>query len=203
MWRDFYFNSTSRCTSVRAARVLLASRLLSHAVTFRDEPPSSYAARFLTAWEIRSAVMLRRPSRSGRQASRSRACGEAAGDEPMQLRQCWARHLLCGAGRLASVIRRCPNPGTAGFQDAQSQVPGRAARSVAGRIGGMVEAPKTRRRFFQFGLGTMFLLVTVLCAFLGYHLNWIRERRTITSDHAYRLIPAHARLPVAFRRARI
>jgi hypothetical protein len=37
--------------------------------------------------------------------------------------------------------------------------------------------PPTRRRWFQFGLGPMLLLVTVVAAFLAYHVNWIRQRR--------------------------
>ncbi len=32
------------------------------------------------------------------------------------------------------------------------------------------------RRWFRFSLRTMFVVVTVLCVWLGYHLNWIRER---------------------------
>jgi hypothetical protein len=34
-----------------------------------------------------------------------------------------------------------------------------------------------RRRWFQFGIGTMLLLVTVVATFLAYHVNWIRQRR--------------------------
>jgi hypothetical protein len=44
----------------------------------------------------------------------------------------------------------------------------------------MSEAPPPRRRWFQFGIGTMFFAVTVLAAlaaFLAYHVNWVRERR--------------------------
>jgi hypothetical protein len=32
------------------------------------------------------------------------------------------------------------------------------------------------RRYFQFSLRTLFVLVTVLSVWLGYQLNWIRER---------------------------
>jgi hypothetical protein len=32
------------------------------------------------------------------------------------------------------------------------------------------------RRWFRFSLRTMFVLVTVLCIWLGYYLNWIRQR---------------------------
>ena len=41
----------------------------------------------------------------------------------------------------------------------------------------MPQAPRTRRRWFQFGLGTMFLLVTVLCVWLAWAADWARERR--------------------------
>jgi hypothetical protein len=37
-----------------------------------------------------------------------------------------------------------------------------------------------RRRWYQFSLRTMFVLVTVACvvlAWVGYSLNWIRQRR--------------------------
>jgi hypothetical protein len=40
----------------------------------------------------------------------------------------------------------------------------------------MDEGPKTRRRWFQFSVGTMLLLVTALAAFLAYHVTWIRQR---------------------------
>ena len=33
------------------------------------------------------------------------------------------------------------------------------------------------RRWFRFSLRTMFVLVTVLCVWLGYAMNWIRQRR--------------------------
>lgn len=40
----------------------------------------------------------------------------------------------------------------------------------------MPQAPKIRRRWYQFGLGTMFVLVTVVGAFFAYHVNWIKQR---------------------------
>ena len=43
----------------------------------------------------------------------------------------------------------------------------------------MASAAPTRRRWLQFGLGTMFLAVTVLAipaAWVAYSLNWIRQR---------------------------
>ena len=39
----------------------------------------------------------------------------------------------------------------------------------------MSQAPPTRRRWFQFGLGTMLLLVTVFAVWLGWELSYIRE----------------------------
>jgi hypothetical protein len=39
--------------------------------------------------------------------------------------------------------------------------------------------PTLKRRWFQFSLGGMFVVVTVFCVFLGwaiYQLNWIRQR---------------------------
>ena len=40
----------------------------------------------------------------------------------------------------------------------------------------MVEAVPPGRRWFQFGLRTMFVVVTLVAAFLAYQLNWIRKR---------------------------
>ena len=43
----------------------------------------------------------------------------------------------------------------------------------------MPQAPLTRRRSFQFGMGTLLVLVTVLAVplgFVAYQLNWIRQR---------------------------
>lgn len=42
----------------------------------------------------------------------------------------------------------------------------------------MVDKP-TPRRWFRFSLRTLFLIVTILCVWIGYQLNWIRQR------HAY------------------
>jgi hypothetical protein len=42
------------------------------------------------------------------------------------------------------------------------------------------EAPPTRRRWYQFGLGAIFLVVTVLAcllAWVAYDLSWIQQRR--------------------------
>lgn len=44
-----------------------------------------------------------------------------------------------------------------------------------------------RRRWYQFSLRTMFVLVTLACvvlAWVGYSLNWIRERRAILRTNA-------------------
>jgi hypothetical protein len=43
----------------------------------------------------------------------------------------------------------------------------------------MNDKPNSRRRWFQISLRTLMLLVTLLCAefaWLGYSLNWIRQR---------------------------
>jgi hypothetical protein len=42
----------------------------------------------------------------------------------------------------------------------------------------MIDA-KPKRRWFRFGLRTLFVLVTVIGAWLGYHFNWIRERHKL------------------------
>jgi hypothetical protein len=43
----------------------------------------------------------------------------------------------------------------------------------------MPTTPPTRRRWFQFGIGTMLVLVTVFAAILAYHINWIRQRAAL------------------------
>jgi hypothetical protein len=41
----------------------------------------------------------------------------------------------------------------------------------------MPQAPQTRRRWFQFGLGTLFVVVTIFAVWLGWELKFIRERQ--------------------------
>ena len=38
---------------------------------------------------------------------------------------------------------------------------------------------RPRRRLFQFGLGTLLLVVTAVAVFLAYHLNWIQQRHAL------------------------
>jgi hypothetical protein len=38
------------------------------------------------------------------------------------------------------------------------------------------------RRWFQWSLRTLFVVVTALCVWLGYHLNWIRERHALLDE---------------------
>src|ERR1700686_1646181 len=40
----------------------------------------------------------------------------------------------------------------------------------------MAEAPSTRRRWFQFSLGTMLLAVMALAVWLGWNLSYVRQR---------------------------
>jgi hypothetical protein len=42
-----------------------------------------------------------------------------------------------------------------------------------------------RRRWFQFGLRTMFVAVTVVAIFIGYHVNWIRQRNAERTTFTY------------------
>jgi hypothetical protein len=54
----------------------------------------------------------------------------------------------------------------------------------------------TRRRWFQFGLGTMFLVVTVFAIWLGYKVNWMHERHQFIAQEK---ASAEARsVPVSF-----
>ncbi|MBI2827551.1 MAG: hypothetical protein HYX69_22990 [Planctomycetia bacterium] len=46
----------------------------------------------------------------------------------------------------------------------------------------MLPTSPPRRRWFQFGLGTLFAVMTVVGAILAYYLNWIHERHAALSD---------------------
>lgn len=43
----------------------------------------------------------------------------------------------------------------------------------------MPPGPKHTRRLFRFGLGTIFLVVTVVAAWLGWEMNWIKQRHAV------------------------
>jgi hypothetical protein len=47
----------------------------------------------------------------------------------------------------------------------------------------MDEPTPTKRRWFRFSLRTMFVLVTVLCIWLGHSLTWIRQRHAVFHRH--------------------
>jgi hypothetical protein len=47
---------------------------------------------------------------------------------------------------------------------------------ASGTIGRIPQASSTRRRWYQFGLGTMFLLVTLFAVWLGWELHVVRRR---------------------------
>lgn len=49
---------------------------------------------------------------------------------------------------------------------------------------------KPRRRWLKFSLRTFFVLLTLLAVWLGYHVNWIRERREARlwiDEHTYKI----------------
>ena len=51
----------------------------------------------------------------------------------------------------------------------------------------MTSPAPNRRRWFRWSLGTMFVVVLVagcLAGWLGYHLNWIRQRHEVVSRHS-------------------
>ena len=69
-------------------------------------------------------------------------------------------------------------------------MPAGRRKAAAATIRTMSPARPIRRRWYQFGLGTMFVAVTVISAFLGYYLNWIRQRHAVVGDRAYHLVLA-------------
>ena len=48
----------------------------------------------------------------------------------------------------------------------------------------MEEKRPTRRRWYRFSLRTLFVVVTVVCVWLGYSANWIRQRRNFLREEA-------------------
>ena len=68
----------------------------------------------------------------------------------------------------------------------------------------MVETTPPRRRWFQFGLRTMFVAVTIVAIFVGYHVNWIQARREairsgIAVQHTFAANQIVPRPPFALR----
>jgi hypothetical protein len=52
-------------------------------------------------------------------------------------------------------------------------------------IGMITDGPKTRapkRRWFQFTLRTLFVVVTVLACWLGYAVSWIKQRHAFLAQ---------------------
>ena len=46
-------------------------------------------------------------------------------------------------------------------------------------------APSTPPRRFRFGLRSLFMLVTMICVWFGYSMNWIRQRRAMLNEPYY------------------
>jgi hypothetical protein len=42
---------------------------------------------------------------------------------------------------------------------------------------GRMNDPTSKRRWFRYSLRTLFVVVTLFALWMGYHLNWIRQRR--------------------------
>lgn len=42
--------------------------------------------------------------------------------------------------------------------------------------------PAPKRRWFRFSLRTFFVVVTILAVWLGYQINWIRQRRDVRAS---------------------
>jgi hypothetical protein len=57
-------------------------------------------------------------------------------------------------------------------------------------------SPRHTRRWFTFGLGTLLTLVTLFCIWLGWALNWARERQQVLK--ALRLGPESRAMVATF-----
>jgi len=45
----------------------------------------------------------------------------------------------------------------------------------------IADEPKNHRRWLRFSLRTLLIVVTLLAAFIAYHVNWIRQRHEVIS----------------------
>jgi hypothetical protein len=53
---------------------------------------------------------------------------------------------------------------------------------MGGRIKNRIIMTAPKRRWFQWSLRTLFVVVTVVAVFLAYHINWIRQRDNFIVD---------------------
>lgn len=60
----------------------------------------------------------------------------------------------------------------------------------------MTAAPE--RRWFRYSLRTLFAVVTVVACWLGYELNWIRQRRMVIGDPQVKSIKYHIQISGPF-----
>jgi hypothetical protein len=64
----------------------------------------------------------------------------------------------------------------------------------------MNDPPKTKRRWYQFSLRTMFVLVVVVSipmAWVGFQFNWIRQRRQWLRGHAHTTVDPPTPIPAS------
>jgi hypothetical protein len=59
--------------------------------------------------------------------------------------------------------------------------------------------PAPKRRWFRFGLRTLFVVMTLSGCWLGYHLNWIRERHAYLGNSAAVVSRGSAAAPLSLR----
>jgi hypothetical protein len=62
----------------------------------------------------------------------------------------------------------------------------------------MVSPRIPNRRWLRFSLRTLFVVVTVFCVWLGYHVNWIHQRRALLNEQNVAVSFAPARRPPSF-----
>ena len=56
----------------------------------------------------------------------------------------------------------------------------------------MPPATKTRRRWFQFGLRTLLVVMTGIAMLIAYHVSWIRQRHEALSRASHLAAPIRA-----------
>jgi hypothetical protein len=85
----------------------------------------------------------------------------------------------------------------------QQAVAGSMGTCDCDRIVGMAEAPHTRRRWFQFSLGTMLLVMTGVACWLGVTANVVHKRRQVSDwvlEHGGWLEPSQNQTTVSVGR---
>ena len=93
------------------------------------------------------------------------------------------------------ILRRVSLAGNRASAEVTRNTPTELARFGAEFNNPGMDKPRPRR-WFRFSLRTMFVLVTVLCVWLGYSLNWIRQRREAIAHAHFEKVSIKTTAPI-------